>query len=98
MKGKVALTANASDNAGVAGVQFLLDGTALGAEDTTAPYSRVLEHDHGRQRRPHADRVARDAAGNTATSRRSPSPSTTPTQVTVVTAPATGRPSLARWP
>ena len=33
------LTATASDNIGVAGVQFLLDGNALGAEDTTSPYS-----------------------------------------------------------
>ena len=37
--GTVAVTADASDNVGVAGVQFLLDGTALGAEDTTSPYS-----------------------------------------------------------
>ena len=33
------MTANASDNVGVAGVQFKLDGANLGAEDTTAPYS-----------------------------------------------------------
>ena len=29
----------ATDNVGVAGVQFLLDGAALGAEDTTSPYA-----------------------------------------------------------
>ena len=33
------MTANASDNVGVAGVQFCVDGAPLGAEDTTAPYS-----------------------------------------------------------
>ena len=33
------VTATAADNVGVAGVQFLLDGAHLGAEDTTAPYS-----------------------------------------------------------
>ena len=44
------------DNVGVAGVQFKLDGANLGAEDTTAPYSRRLEHDARRQRRAHADR------------------------------------------
>ena len=37
--GTVTVTANAADNVGVMGVQFLLDGANLGAEDTTAPYS-----------------------------------------------------------
>src|SRR4029453_4641853 len=32
------LTAAASDDVGVVGVQFLVDGTAFGAEDTAAPY------------------------------------------------------------
>src|SRR6185295_15982848 len=35
----VTLVATASDNVGVVGVQFLLDGVNLGAEDTTSPYS-----------------------------------------------------------
>ena len=29
----------------------------LGAEDTTSPYSVIVEHHHGRQRHPHADRA-----------------------------------------
>src|SRR5207245_6438688 len=33
------LSATASDNVGVAGVQFTLDGTPLGAEMTSAPYA-----------------------------------------------------------
>src|SRR2546426_2252282 len=33
------VTANASDNVGVVGVQFLFDGANLGVEDTAAPYS-----------------------------------------------------------
>src|SRR6185369_5693692 len=33
------VTATASDNVGVAGVQFKLDGSNLGAEDTSSPYS-----------------------------------------------------------
>ena len=37
--GSVTVSANASDNVGVVGVQFLLGGVPLGAEDTTAPYS-----------------------------------------------------------
>ena len=39
VSGTVTVSANASDNTGVAGVQFLLDGAPLGAEDTAAPYS-----------------------------------------------------------
>ena len=39
LNGKVTVSANASNNVAVIGVQFLLDGVALGAEDTTAPYS-----------------------------------------------------------
>jgi arylsulfatase A-like enzyme/chitodextrinase len=33
------LAADATDNAGLAGVQFKIDGTNWGAEDTTSPYS-----------------------------------------------------------
>ena len=51
------LTANATDNVGVAGVQFLLDNNPLAAEDTTSPYSVVVEHHDGGQRHPHADRA-----------------------------------------
>ncbi len=39
LAGTVSVSADASDNDAVAGVQFLLDGAALGSEDTTAPYS-----------------------------------------------------------
>jgi hypothetical protein len=35
----VTVTASASDNIGVSGIQFLVDGLALGAEDVAAPYS-----------------------------------------------------------
>ena len=35
----VTVSANAVDDVAVAGVQFKLDGVALGAEDTTSPYS-----------------------------------------------------------
>src|SRR5581483_7294370 len=68
ISGTVTVTANASDNVGVAGVQFLLDGAALGAEDTAAPYSvafdttKVANGSHTLTAR------ARDAAGNVATS------------------------------
>src|SRR5215467_1095287 len=39
VSGAIAVSASASDNVGVAGVQFQLDGANLGAEDTSAPYS-----------------------------------------------------------
>src|SRR5260221_2431548 len=39
VSGTTSVTASASDNVGVVGVQFKLDGSNLGAEDTTAPYS-----------------------------------------------------------
>ena len=48
------VTATAADNVGVAGVQFLLDGANLGAEDTTAPYSVAWDTTHARQRLAHA--------------------------------------------
>src|SRR5206468_1596804 len=39
VSGTVPVTASASDNVGVAGVQFKLDGANLGPEATPAPYS-----------------------------------------------------------
>ena len=41
--GTINVTANATDNDAVVGVQFMLDGANLGAEDTTAPYSIVWD-------------------------------------------------------
>jgi DNA-binding beta-propeller fold protein YncE len=64
----VPLSATATDNVKVTGVQFLVDGTALGAEDTSAPYgvswntTTVGNGAHTLTAR------ARDAAGNTKTS------------------------------
>jgi chitodextrinase len=64
----VNVAASASDNDAVAGVQFLVDGAPLGAEDTSAPYSvtwnswNQANGDHTLTAR------ARDASGNTTTS------------------------------
>ena len=64
----VTVTASASDNVGVAGVQFQLDGASFGAEDTAAPYS-VSWNTAGAANGSHTlTAVARDAAGNVATS------------------------------
>ena len=63
----VTVTANASDNVAVVGVQFLLDGAALGAEDTAAPYS-VSWDTRTAANGPHTlSARARDAAGNQTT-------------------------------
>jgi hypothetical protein len=68
VSGSVAVSANASDNVGVVGVQFRLDGAALGAEDTTAPYSATWDTTAGSEGAHTLTAVARDAAGNTGTS------------------------------
>ena len=61
------LTANASDNGSVGGVQFKLDGANLGAEDTTAPYS-ISWDTFASSNGPHnLSAVARDGGGNTTT-------------------------------
>jgi len=66
--GTVTVTADATDASGVVGVQFLLDGALLGAEDTAAPYS-VSWDTSGTSAGPHQlSATARDAAGNSATS------------------------------
>lgn len=39
VSGTVTVTAAASDNSGVAGVQFFVDGSAIGPEDTSAPFT-----------------------------------------------------------
>jgi len=65
--GTITVSATASDNIAVAGVQFLLDGASLGAEDTTSPYG-VSWSTASAASGPHTlSARARDAAGNTAT-------------------------------
>jgi hypothetical protein len=68
VSGTTPVSANASDDIGVVGVQFTLDGANLGAEDTSAPYS-VSWDTTAVGNGPHTLRaIARDAAGNSATS------------------------------
>ena len=68
VSGSVNVTATASDNVAVVGVQFLLDGVNLGAEDTTAPYS-VAWNTVGATNGTHTLTArARDAVANTTTS------------------------------
>src|SRR5438132_480357 len=63
----VTVSANASDNVGVVGVQFKLDGANLGAEVTAAPYSFSWNTTLASTGAHLLTAVARDAAGNTAT-------------------------------
>ncbi len=68
VSGTVSLSAAASDNTGVAGVQFQLNGVNLGAEDTTAPYSASWNTTTAANGSHKLTTVARDAAGNRTTS------------------------------
>jgi chitodextrinase len=68
VSGNMIISADASDNVGVTGVQFKLDGNNLSSEDTAAPYSiswdsmQIVNGQHS------LTAVAKDAAGNTTTS------------------------------
>ena len=79
VSGTITVSASASDNRGVVGVQFKYNGINLGAEDTTAPYSvsaNTITIPNGAYT---FTAVARDAAGNRTTS--------APVTVTVANAP-----------
>ncbi len=68
VSGSVTVSANASDNVGVAGVQFLLDGGNLGTEVTSPPFSTSWNTTQSSNAAHTLSARARDAAGNTATS------------------------------
>lgn len=86
LSGSVTISANATDNVGVVGVQFFLDGVKLGAEDTTSPYSYTWDTTTT-SNGPHTlNASARDAAGNTTTS--------SPVNVTVMNGDGQGSVSL----
>ncbi len=88
VSGTAALAATASDPSGIAAVQFLLDGSPIGSEDTTAPYglawdsTAVANGSHTLAAR------ARDGAGNLATS--------TPVSVTVANG-GVGPAQVGQW-
>jgi len=68
ISGTVTVTATAFDNRGVVGVQFYVNGSVLGAEDTTAPYSVAAYTTSVADGAYTLTAVARDAAGNRRTS------------------------------
>jgi hypothetical protein len=67
VSGVVTIAANASDDVGVAGVQFQLDGSPLGAEATVAPYAVSWNTTAASQGTHTLTALARDAAGNVGT-------------------------------
>src|SRR5262249_31088762 len=92
VSGTTTIGASASDNVGVVGVQFRLDGANLGAEATTSPYSLSWNTTTASNGLHTVTAVARDAAGNTATAAAvtvTVFNDTTPPSVSI-TAPADG--------
>src|SRR6185295_11765965 len=68
LQGLVTVSASASDNVGVTKVEFRVDGTAIGAPDTTSPYAASW-NTAGVSNGGHTlTAVASDAAGNSTTS------------------------------
>src|SRR3989442_7673393 len=63
VSGTITVTANASDNVGVASVQFLLDGANLGSLDTTSPYSVSWNTTAASNASHTLKAIAKDAAG-----------------------------------
>jgi len=82
--GTVILTATPAAGVEVAGVQFLVNGTPLGAEVTLAPYTLTVNTTAAENGTYTLAARARDAAGNTTT--------TAPVTVTVTNDPAPGAP------
>ncbi len=76
VSGAVTVSASASDDIGVAGVQFTLDGTNLGAEDTQPPYAVTWDSATASSGQHVLTAIAHDAAGNVTAS----SPVTVSTQ------------------
>jgi hypothetical protein len=68
VSGTITVSASATDNVGVVGVQFKLDGANLGAEVAAAPYSVSWDTTAAASQAHNLTAVARDASGNTATS------------------------------
>jgi hypothetical protein len=66
--GIVTISANATDNVGVASVQFTLNGVNLGAPDTVAPYAITWNTAGAVKGKYEVRAIARDGAGNATTS------------------------------
>src|SRR4029079_1090191 len=89
LSGAVTVSATASDNVAVAGVQFKLDGANLGAEDTTSPYAVSWDTTTAAAGTHGLTATARDAAGNGATPSTLSVPVNNPPSV-AITSPGPG--------
>jgi hypothetical protein len=67
VSGTVSITANATDNVGVVGVQFQIDGNNFGPEATSAPYTAQWNTLNATNGTHTIAATARDAAGNRST-------------------------------
>jgi predicted esterase len=67
VSGTINVSANASDNVGVAGVQFKLDGNNLGSEVTSPPFSVSWDTSAASNGSHIITAIARDAVGNSST-------------------------------
>ncbi|MGE3508670.1 MAG: LamG-like jellyroll fold domain-containing protein [Vicinamibacterales bacterium] len=67
VSGSVTIAASATDDRGVAGVQFAVDGQPLGPEDTSSPYATTWDSTTAAVGSHTIQAIARDAAGNRAT-------------------------------
>ena len=83
--GTISITAAASDNVGVVGVQFRYNGVNLGAEQTAPPYTVAADSTTVANGSYTLAAVARDAAGNSTVS--------APVMVTVSNTPPASRPA-----
>jgi predicted amidohydrolase len=68
VSGPVTVSASASDNVGVAGVRFFVDGAQLGTDDTAAPYSVSWDSTTATNGTHTLTATAIDTAGNSASS------------------------------
>ncbi|MBI2428639.1 MAG: T9SS type A sorting domain-containing protein [Ignavibacteriales bacterium] len=68
VSGTTTLSATATDNVGVAGVQFTVDGVNFGSEDVSAPYSLSWNSALAANGSHSIGAIARDAGGNKTTS------------------------------
>jgi len=64
LTGTLNITATAADNVGVAGVEFQVDGIAIGSEDTSSPYAASVDTGHYAAGQHIVRARSRDAAGN----------------------------------
>ena len=64
LAGTIDVTATASDNVGVSGVEFQIDGVAIGAADTMAPYATTIDTSAFTSGQHVVRARASDAAGN----------------------------------